>query len=189
MATTENPATADTVGGVLDNVQAPALNNRDNSPLPDNWQRLGDASAAVVPQLRVELHADGSFDYAEDGVLASILPVRGLGGRMEDIVAWVAADPARWWLRRRMVVILGMEAVETADYMREPLLLFDTPLDWLKAGKRGAVILSWDAHLPFYLPEHAPLHCASNRLAKRLRDALTQPNPIREIRGPDRWQK
>jgi len=177
MATTENPATADTVGGVLDNVQAPALNNRDNSPLPDNWQRLGDASAAVVAQLRVELHADGSFDYAEDGVLASILPVRGLGGRMEDIVAWVAADPARWWLRRRMAVILGMEAVETADYMREPLLLFDTPLDWLKAGKRGAVVLDWKAHLPFWLPCNAPIKCQNERLARKVTAALTPPRP------------
>ncbi len=188
MRAKENPAAADTAHGVVGTDQGTTLIDRDNSPRPDNWQRLGDASAAVVAQLRVELHADGSFDYAEDGVLASILPVRGLGGRMEDIVAW-GDDPTRWWLRRRMAVILGMEAVETADYMREPLLLFDTPLDWLRAGKRGAVILSWDAHLPFYLPEHAPLHCASSRLAKRLRDALTQPNPIREIRGPDRWQK
>lgn len=152
------------------------------TPCSEPFQRLGDVSAQVVAQLRVHLHEDGSFDYSTDGVLASVLPVPGLDGAMEDIVAW-GDDPARWWLRRRLAVILGMDAAEQADYLHEPLTLLETPADWVRGGKRGAVVLDWRACLGLYLPQVSTIKCESERLACRLRKALALSPPKVEVKG------
>ncbi len=107
-----------------------------------------DGAGYSVPDLpRIQTYGDGSFDWAEDGQPALHLPVPGVVGRMEDVVAWFPSDPSRWWLRLRIGVILGLEEVERCDDLHEPLHLFWTPSDWLSAGKRGAVILDWRCHL------------------------------------------
>ena len=124
---------------------------------------------------RIQTYGDGSFDWAEDGQPALHLPVPGLGGRMEDVVAWCPDDPSRWWLRLRIGVVIGLEEVERCDFLHEPLRLFWTPADWLSAGKRGAVVLDWKAHLPFWLPCNAPIKCETERLAEKLCRALTPP--------------
>ena len=132
-------------------------------------------------KLRVQTHEDGSFAYAADGHLATILPVPGLDGIMEDIVCWRDDDPYRWWLRRQVAVILGMAAVEAADYLRQPLFLHETPFDWLKAGGTGAVVLNWDAHMPAHLPWNVTIRCATPRLARKIRKALAPPTPQVEV--------
>ncbi len=177
ITTYENPPAGGSANGVSETVLAAMQNNPKYNTPKANFQRLGDVTAQVVAQIRVHLNADGSFDYGPDGVLASILPVRGIDGRMEDIVAW-GDDPTRWWRRRRLGILLGMESVERADYLQEPLTLFETPADWVAGGKSGAVVLDWTACLDMYLPLNTKIECESERLARRLRYALCLSPPL-----------
>ena len=75
-----------------------------------------------------------------------------------------------------------MAAVERAEFMHEPLRVFDTPADWIAAESEGACILDWSAPIPFYLPSDGLLLCQSERVARKLRRALTPPTPKVEVR-------
>ena len=156
--------------------QSPATNTDQHSQSFDLAAGSADGPTRSVPDLPcIQTYGDGSFDWDTAGVPALHLPVPGIAGRMEDIVAWLEGDPSRWWLRLRIGVILGMEEVERCDDLHEPLHLFWTPADWLNAGKRGAVILDWRCHLPFWLPCNAPVKCQNERLARKVTAALTPP--------------
>ncbi|MBF0251897.1 MAG: hypothetical protein HQL35_14845, partial [Alphaproteobacteria bacterium] len=64
---------------------------------------------------------------------------------IRELVAFDPRDPGRWWLRlggeRWGPVWLGQDAVDWARAEGAPLTLYATPLDWLRAGCRGAVLL------------------------------------------------
>ena len=63
-----------------------------------------------------------------------------------DHIAWYPDDPARWWLRRGTAVLLGEIEVVHAEVYGEPIQVHRTPLDWLKAGGEGVVIVAdWEA--------------------------------------------
>ena len=188
MPAQENPGAGGAARGALGVVLAAAQNTPESTPRRESWQALGAVADSIVSRFRITPDSAGGFDYAPDGDLACCLPVSGLGGAMEDIVAWFPESPDEWWLRRRLAVVLGMEAIERADFTREPLFLYDTPQSWLEGGRRGAVVVAWDAYLPFHLPEHAPIHCQSNRLATRLRHALVQPVAF-DVKGPGQWHR
>ena len=125
----------------------------------------------------IDTHRDGFFDYNPDGKSAVCLPVPGLGGIMDDTVAWFTDKPTRWWLRRGIGVVLGMEEAERAEFMREPLHIFDTPADFVAGDGKGACVLSWDTTLPLYLSADGHYQCQSNKIATELRRALTPPSP------------
>ena len=137
-----------------------------------------DGPAGLVSQSRIEVwRSDNSFEYAEDGRGAHLLAVTGLGGRMEDVVAWFPEDPERWFLRRGVGVILGLEEVERCQYMGDPLHLYETPASWAATGGTGgAAVIEWKSHLPFWLWD-LEIHCESERLARRLKRAIN-PKPI-----------
>ena len=144
--------------------------------LPGNHLRKPNLS-----RIRIELYSDGSFSFTPDGRVAHCIPVPGLGGRTEDVVAWLPDDPDSWWLHRRVAVVLGMAAVERAEFMHDPLRVFDTPADWIATESEGACILDWSAPLACYLPSDGLLLCQSERLARKLRRALTPPTPKVEV--------
>ncbi len=59
-----------------------------------------------------------------------------------DMLAWRPDDPARWWYRQGDVdVVLGAAHLDLAHAEAWPISLHRTPLDWLRAGCRGAVLL------------------------------------------------
>jgi hypothetical protein len=134
-----------------------------------------DTPHSRAPAFRAQLYADGSFEWTPDGELVNAVAVPGIGGIMDDIAAWRPSDPCRWWLRRQIAVILGLEAVEIADWTHEPLRLLETPFDWIEAEGKGAVILRWDAPLRLYLPQRSKIKCQSERLAHKLKAALAPP--------------
>ncbi len=104
-------------------------------PMPGRNLKFSSSSAPLSfsgPfKANIDTHRDGFFDYSPDGKSAVCLPVPGLGGIMDDTVAWFPDKPTRWWLRRGIGVVLGMEEAERAEFMREPLHIFDTPADWV----------------------------------------------------------
>jgi hypothetical protein len=79
---------------------------------------------------------------------AAILGVTDRIGEISDLVAWLPADPWRWWVRRGAVPVLGEAEIERAAFLDAPLYLFGTPHDWLfNHGKGGywpsCCVLDW----------------------------------------------
>ena len=134
-----------------------------------------------LSRIRIEPYSDGSFSFTLDGTVAHCAAVPGVYGRTEDIVAWLPEHPESWWLHRRIGVVLGMASVESAEFLHEPLRVFDTPADWVAAKSNGACVLVWDASIAFYLPSDGRMICQSERLARKLRRALTPPTPKVEV--------
>jgi hypothetical protein len=58
-----------------------------------------------------------------------------------DMIAWRPDDPARWWYRTGEGDALGIDNLDLAHVEGWPISLHKTPLDWLRAGCRGAVLL------------------------------------------------
>ena len=75
-----------------------------------------------------------------------------------DMIAWRPDDPARWWYRQGEVdvdVVLGKAHLDLAHTEGWPISLHRTPLDWLRAGCRGAILLD---------------HCEARWAGSRLRE-------------------
>jgi hypothetical protein len=89
-------------------------------------------------------HEDRRFDFADDGVDALVLEGFGADGEtVVDLVAWPLAEAARPACMFGRVGLLGLwEAMGAATYaMGGALTIHATPLDWLRAGCRGAAIV------------------------------------------------
>ena len=100
--------------------------------------------------------AGRAFDFAHHGVPAVIQPVwRGPAPSIEcavdhpilaDLIAWRPGAPGQWWyLWGADTPTLGDEYVEDAHALG-PLYCHLTPLDWLRSGCRGAVLLDHAEH-------------------------------------------
>ncbi|MEE9250364.1 MAG: hypothetical protein V3U93_04480 [Alphaproteobacteria bacterium] len=74
-----------------------------------------------------------------------------------DMIAWRPDDLARWWYRLGEVEVdLGADHLDLAHVEGWPISLHRTPLDWLRADCRGAVLLD---------------HCEARWTGNRLREA------------------
>ncbi len=104
--------------------------------------------------------AGRGFDFDHAGTPAIIQPVwRGPAPSIEsgvehpilaDLIAWRPAEPGRWWYRWGCdTPTLGDEFVEDAHAFG-PLWCHLTPLDWLRGGCHGTVLLNIAEH---YAPE------------------------------------
>jgi hypothetical protein len=93
---------------------------------------------------RVVCRDGGSFDFAgntADDQIVSVftLGVLGIGG-LVDVVAWDAANGWTWlWLRRGFA--LGEQQIFLPLVDDEPLPIWRSPLDWLRAARKGLVVL------------------------------------------------
>ncbi len=92
------------------------------------------------------------FDLSPSGTPAVIQPVwRGPAPSMEcgvdvpildELIAWRAANPGQWWYRWDAdFPALGDHYVDAAHVAGDPLTCHMTPLDWLRSGCRGTVLL------------------------------------------------
>ena len=110
--------------------------------------------AGNVGVVEIETTTEGFYQPAPGGRHAFIQPVYGAVRPPEvpimdpadptpiDLIAWCPKAPARWWLRRGVAILLGeIEAVHGEVY-GEPIRVYRTPLDWLRAGGAGIVILA-----------------------------------------------
>ncbi len=105
--------------------------------------------------------AGRAFDLDPAGIPAIVQPVwRGPAPSiyagvehpvLADLLAWRPAEPARWFYKWGCdSPALGDEYVETAHTEARPLVCHLTPLDWLRGGCRGTVLLDIAEH---YAPE------------------------------------
>ena len=92
------------------------------------------------------------FDLSPSGVPAVIQPCwRGQAPSLvvavenpvlDDLIAWCPADPGRWWYRWGADwSALGDPFIDDAHINGKPLDCHLTPLEWLRGGCRGCVML------------------------------------------------
>ena len=128
----------------------------------------------------ITTHDDGAFQIAEAGADALIFPTEA--GDVFDLVAWYPAEPARWWVRHGLAAVMGVEAIQRACHFDEPLVLHQTPLDFLRANGVGSVVLDWRS-ADFWLTGVHRIVTADEKLAARVRAAFTTQVPrVRVLR-------
>lgn len=66
-------------------------------------------------------------------------------GNIMDLIAWHPAAPANWRWRVGDTPILNIDAIEQKWPGDGPLKIYATPLDYLRGGCEGVVILDWNA--------------------------------------------
>ena len=122
----------------------------------------------------------GRFEFSRDvremrgHVAGVIIPVRDECGDLLDLAAW-NVDGGKLALWRGVASMLGAENI-FAPRLGEPLLVHETPLDWLRAGRRGVYIVDLQRAAPL-LRLSEPLGVAREAHGRRLRQALAIPAP------------
>lgn len=123
---------------------------------------------------------DGLYCPGE-GPLHLVLPVYE-DGELVDLSAFRSADPTTWLLRTGFGWALGLEHGLERLTWGDPVTLYVSPLDWLRAGADGLCVLDWDAPELRYLSKIPSIVCASTELAACLEAALSQPSRLPQIR-------
>jgi len=150
----------------------------------DNLKSRGVSSSAwfgspsLVGAARLQEADADRYVPGDTGPAACVVPVFDGGTlgelwALHDLVAFTLDQPSRWWLRRGVGVLLGPDWPDyRVTLANEPLPLFSTPLDWLRAGGRGSCVVDWSAHLPLHLGSVENIVCDTPELASRLYAAL-----------------
>lgn len=126
----------------------------------------------------------GRFEFARNvssavgGEEAFTLALFDAAGDPSDVVAVWPERPTSLWLGR--VAMLGEEQVRMLRF-GEPLDVHETFLDWLRADRRGVVILH--ARRAAGILDGVQLRASSAEYARRLRTTLVRPAPPIEVRA------
>lgn len=123
---------------------------------------------------------DDRFEFARDlrdatgHVLAVIIPVLDEFDQTDDLVAWeLNTNSIATW--RGAACMLGEEAIDAPDADEDGLRVFSGPPEWLRAGRRGVVIL--DASRARWRLAERRLIVANTDFGLRLRAMLRLPQP------------
>jgi hypothetical protein len=128
----------------------------------------------------VNLSEGRPFDFAAEtaqllGTVAAIVfPVFDEFGETIDVAAWHPKSGALA-LWRGAACMLGEQHIQ-APRLGEPLLVHETPLDWLRAGRRGVFIIDPQRAAPL-LRLSQPLGVKCEAHGRRLRQELTVAAP------------
>lgn len=101
-----------------------------------------------------------AFHYVEDPIL-------------EDIIVWKPMQPYIWhFLRGETGLILGEQNLIFAQLAGEKAVLHRTPLDWLKAGCAGSVLL--DEYGLYRLLDVTEIVCADVKHGMEVKEKLNR---------------
>ena len=89
----------------------------------------------------IETHGGGLFEPAEDGCPAVWVGCYTRAWDLADIAAFYMSRPGRWWRRLGAADLLGES--NYGAFRVEPIVVHRRPLDWLRAGGDGLVLLDW----------------------------------------------
>jgi hypothetical protein len=127
----------------------------------------------AVLAARVVFQPNGTYSPNNIGEFAHIVPALDIDG-LADVVAW-APKSGRIAPRLGIASMLGEEQAARASGASKPLLVWRNPVGWLRAGRRGVVILD---------PEGAAVRLADLSImaedeahARHLRAILKVPPP------------
>jgi hypothetical protein len=108
----------------------------------------------------------------EGGKPAIIVPVFD-GGELIDLTA-TGLETRRTLTRLGIASVLGQDAIDRAKDGETYVYLFSDPIEWLRNGGRGAVVLDWSV-ARFALADLPAIACATEFLAARIDKELRQP--------------
>ncbi|MDE3176810.1 MAG: hypothetical protein KGM15_11970 [Pseudomonadota bacterium] len=121
----------------------------------------------------------GRFELARDmrdqtgALLAVIVPCRNDLGFLDDLCAWeISTDKLAWW--RGAAALIG-ESYFAEPWVDDGVRVFATVAEWLRADRRGVVILR-SSLARWRLAEHR-LIVDDAHFGRKLRDALWLPEP------------
>ena len=153
------------------------------SPLPRRLRALGVSWPTIAHMghrhyfggsARVIDIDDGLYAPSDEGKPHLILPVVEVG-ELVDLVAFTSDQPMAWLLRLGTGWSLGLIDGFERHSWEDEVRLWASPLDWLRADRHGLCILDWSAPEVFNLSRLPNIRCQDDRLAERLRDALSRP--------------
>ena len=129
-------------------------------------------TAGVDKRFLAGLYASGNLWARTVGGHRTVFLAEGAAFRLDR--------PKTFWATTNEPFI-GSESYDRATFYREPLLIHETPLDWLKAGREGIVILSWEHYWPLYLADVPVIRTLNISFGRRLSASLKHPLPLPEI--------
>ena len=144
--------------------------------------RLGlveDLDRARFGIARIVTSEDGTYQPHPDGephlIAVEGVPEPHLGWReIFDFVAFKSDAPGTWWRRTGYADVLGADEIDRLAFLRQPVIVHETPLDWLRAGCRGCVILDWTFNPKTAFALSTEIHCATPALATALRKRFAE---------------
>jgi hypothetical protein len=145
------------------------------------------AKQAPFGVLKCDMRGKQFFEPTAEpfGIDAVVMPVMD-EGTVTDIIAWRTLAPEAWLWRNGDGWALGIDEIERPhlwDGFRE-ITVHATPLDWLRAGGEGAVILDWSAaqHIR-KIAMFDTIRCDHHTVKDRLSALLSQPERKPKIVG------
>ena len=127
---------------------------------------------------RVLPHGGKYFDFDEAGRWCCILPELWCE-EIVDLVAFTLREPKFLATYCGLTALLGEEGVSREIFVTGETRLWDDPLQWLKAGCQGGVLLEFDP--PPSVLHGARINCASFELSDRLIKAMAMPRPVCDV--------
>ena len=146
------------------------------------WRAM--AERFRLTAIRIVTKDDGTYSVDPGGRLAVLIPVRDRWGEIVDIVAFIQDEPEQWWCRSGdELPILGARALAHAAWERQPLVLWETPLQWLLQRRSGSVVLDWGIDLRPIFEDIPAVDCQSPALSDRLHRNFLQFGPRLTVRA------
>lgn len=119
-----------------------------------------------------------NYAPAEGGKPAIICPVFE-DGRLLDLVA-TGLGTRSTRTRLGIAMVLGRERLDHAQQTETAARLFPDPIEWLRNGCRGSVVIDWRA-ARYELADLPGIACEGELLAKRVDHALRQPVRVPQL--------
>jgi hypothetical protein len=136
---------------------------------------------------KVDMRGKHTFEPTTEayGVSALIMPVMH-DGTIIDQIAWRSLRPDLWLWRIGAGWALGIDEIESPPLWEgfKEITLHATPLDWLRAGGEGAVVLDWNAIADIRkLAMFDTIRCDHSTVQRQLSAILSQPERKPRIVG------
>jgi hypothetical protein len=119
-----------------------------------------------------------NYAPAAGGKAAIITPLFADGALLDLIATGLATCSTR--TRLGVATMLGREWIDHAKATETAVRLFGDPIEWLRNGCRGAVVIDWRA-ARYELADLPGIACENEMLAKRVEHALKQPARIPQL--------
>jgi hypothetical protein len=94
-------------------------------------------------------------------------------GELQDLIA-TGLQTRATRTRTGVATVLGQDWIDHAKDTETTVRLFGDPIEWLRNGRRGAVVVDWRA-ARYELADLPGIACEGELLAKRVDRALRQP--------------
>lgn len=107
-----------------------------------------------------------------NGKSAVIVPYFVDGTLLDLVAAGLATRSSR--TRRGVCTVLGGAWIDHARIVEEPVTIFPDPIEWLRNGRRGAVIVDWRS-ARYELADLPGIACSNSLIARRIDKALRIP--------------